>query len=78
MIDIIDTGETHSFISLGCAKRLNLRLLSMSGSMVIDTTVMGSVTTTLVCLKCLMSIFGRDFRMDLVCLPLVKIEVIMG
>lgn len=71
MITIIDTGATHSFIYVECMKRLNLEVSAMSGSMVINTHAMGSVTMTLFCLKCPLSIFGRDFRMDMVCLPLV-------
>ncbi|XP_050886811.1 uncharacterized protein LOC127092070 [Lathyrus oleraceus] len=50
----------------------------MHGSMVIDTPAKGSVTTTSVCLSCPLSIFGRDFGIDLVCLPLVQIDVILG
>ncbi|XP_058784366.1 uncharacterized protein LOC131659150, partial [Vicia villosa] len=78
LIAIIDTGATHSFISLGCAKRLNLVLSDMHRSMVIDTPAMGSVSTSFVCLNCPLSIFGRDFGIDLVCLPLEQLDVILG
>lgn len=57
---------------------MNLEVSAMSGSMVIDTPVMGSVTTNLVCLKCPLSIFGRAFGMDFLSLPLVQIDVILG
>ena len=46
--------------------------------MVIDTPASGSVTTSLVCLSCPLSIYGRDFAMDLVCLPLKDLDVILG
>ncbi|XP_050881245.1 uncharacterized protein LOC127084776 isoform X1 [Lathyrus oleraceus] len=78
LVAIIDTGATHSFISLDCAVKLKLEISEMFGSMVIDTPAKGSVTTTSVCLNCPLSIFGRDFGMDLVCLPLVQIDVILG
>ncbi|XP_058741293.1 uncharacterized protein LOC131613662, partial [Vicia villosa] len=78
LIAIIDTGATHSFISLDCAKRLNLVLSDMRRSMVIDTPAMGSVSTSFVCLNCPLSIFGRDFGIDLVCLPLEQLDVILG
>ncbi|XP_050877514.1 uncharacterized protein LOC127081284 [Lathyrus oleraceus] len=42
LIAIIDTSATHSFISLDCAKRLNLELSVMRGSMVIDRGMHGS------------------------------------
>ncbi|XP_050920294.1 uncharacterized protein LOC127137931 [Lathyrus oleraceus] len=78
LISIIDTGAMHSFISLDCAKRLNLELSVMHGSMVIDTPAMGSVTTSSVCLKCLLNICDKDFEVDLVCLTLSQLDVILG
>lgn len=48
LITIIDTGATHSFISLHCIRRLNLKMSFMVGSMVIDTPANGPVTTLLV------------------------------
>ncbi|XP_058763980.1 uncharacterized protein LOC131637411 [Vicia villosa] len=44
--------------------KLGLVLSSMNGEMVIDTPAKGSVTTSLVCLKCPVSIFDRDFVVD--------------
>ncbi|XP_050897940.1 uncharacterized protein LOC127104837 [Lathyrus oleraceus] len=78
LIAIIDTGVTHSFISLDYAKILNLELFVMRGSMVIDTPTMGSVTTSFVCLKCSLNICDKDFEVDLVCLPLSQLDVILG
>ncbi|XP_050889039.1 uncharacterized protein LOC127094223 [Lathyrus oleraceus] len=77
LIAIIDTSATHSFFSLDCAKRLNLELSVMRGSMVIDTLVMGSVTTSSVCLKCPLNICDKDFEVDLVCLQLSQLDVIL-
>ena len=51
---------------------------SMNGEMVVETPAKGSVTTSLVCLKCPLSMFGRDFEVDLVCLPLSGMDVILG
>lgn len=50
----------------------------MNESMVIYTLAKGSVTTSSVCLNCPLSIFGRNFGMELVCLPLYKLDVILG
>ncbi|XP_050897713.1 uncharacterized protein LOC127104575 [Lathyrus oleraceus] len=77
VIAIIDTGTTHSFISLDYAKRLELKLSSMVGSMVVDTPGNGLVTTSLVCLKCPLIIYGKSFVMDLVCLQLSQLDVIL-
>jgi hypothetical protein len=46
--------------------------------MVVETPTKGSVTTSLVCLKGPLSMFGRDFAVDLVCLPLNGMDVIPG
>jgi hypothetical protein len=78
LIAIIDTGATHSFISVDCVKRLNIPVSEMSGRMEIETPASGSMTTQLVCLKCPVTVFGRSFGMDLVCIHLSNINVIFG
>ncbi|GAU44259.1 hypothetical protein TSUD_400050 [Trifolium subterraneum] len=78
LIAIIDTGATHSFISMECMKRLNISVYEMSGCMNIETPASGSVITRLVCRNCPVSVFGRHFGMDLVCIPLSGIDVIFG
>lgn len=77
LITIIDTSEKHSFISLNCATKLSLVVSSMSDSMVIDTLTYGLVTNSLVCLNCPLTIYGRKFRVDLICLPLSRLDVIL-
>ncbi|XP_058746255.1 uncharacterized protein LOC131619135 [Vicia villosa] len=57
---------------------LGLVLSSMNGEMVVEVPTKGSVTTSLVCLKCPLSIFDKDFVVDLVCLSLVGLDVILG
>ncbi|CAJ2662214.1 unnamed protein product [Trifolium pratense] len=47
LIAIIDTGATHSFISVDCMKRLSIPVSEMSGCMEIETPANGSVTTRL-------------------------------
>ncbi|XP_058741280.1 uncharacterized protein LOC131613648 [Vicia villosa] len=78
IVAIIDTGSTHSFISLECDTKLELKLSDMNGSMIIDIPASGSVTTTYVCRKCPLTIFDKRFVMDLMCLPLHQIDVILG
>ncbi|XP_050908820.1 uncharacterized protein LOC127122545 [Lathyrus oleraceus] len=46
----------------------------LSGSMVIDTLTNGSVATSLVCLKCPLTIYATN----LVCLQLSQVDVILG
>ncbi|XP_058774640.1 uncharacterized protein LOC131648926 [Vicia villosa] len=75
LITIIDTSATHWFIVAECVERLGLVLYSMNGEMVVEVPTKGSVTTSLVCLKCLLSIFDRDFVIDLVYLPLAGLDI---
>ncbi|XP_058767581.1 uncharacterized protein LOC131641294 [Vicia villosa] len=58
--------------------KLNLTLTSMNGEMVVDTPAKGSVTNSLVCLKCPLSVFDRHFIVDLICFPLRGLYVILG
>ncbi|XP_058775725.1 uncharacterized protein LOC131650000 [Vicia villosa] len=78
LITIIDTGATHCFIVDDCVKRLSLELSSMNGEMVVDLPAKGSVTTSLVCSKCPLSVFDKNFVVHLVCLPLSGLDVILG
>jgi hypothetical protein len=78
LVAIIDTGATHCFVAFDCASKLGLAVSDMSGEMVVETPAKGSVTTSLVCLRCPLSMFDRDFEIDLVCLPLSGMDVILG
>ncbi|XP_058784152.1 uncharacterized protein LOC131658921 [Vicia villosa] len=78
LITIIDISATHCFIDVDCVERFSLMLSSMNGEMGVDTPAKGSVTTSLVCLKCPLSIFNRGFMVDYVCLPLSGLDVILG
>jgi len=78
LVAIIDSGATHCFIAVDCAAKLNLAMSDMNGEMVVETPAKCSVTTSLVCLGCPVSMFGQDFEIDLVCLPLIGIDVILG
>ena len=76
LIAIVYTGETHSFISLSCVERLKLVLTPLLRGMVIDTPTHGSLTTSLVCVKCPVNFGKLNFELDLVCMSLVHMDVI--
>ncbi|XP_050909920.1 uncharacterized protein LOC127123768 [Lathyrus oleraceus] len=46
--------------------------------MAIDTPTNGSVTILLVCMNYSLTIYGKDFGVDLICLPLSQLNVILG
>ncbi|XP_058734258.1 uncharacterized protein LOC131605987 [Vicia villosa] len=58
--------------------RLGLTLSSLNRDMVVEFPAKGTVTTSFVCASCPLSIFDRDFVVDLVCLPLVGMDVVLG
>ncbi|XP_058724977.1 uncharacterized protein LOC131596363 [Vicia villosa] len=69
---------THCFIVAKCVKKLCLVLSSMNGEMIVDIPAKGSVTISLVCSNCPLSVLERDFVVDLVSLPLSGLDVILG
>nr|KYP69532.1 Transposon Ty3-I Gag-Pol polyprotein [Cajanus cajan] len=75
---LYDSGATHSFISHACVSKLKLPVFSLSFELIVETPTSGSVITTDVCSKCPLTIEGRDFMVDLICLPLSQLDVILG
>lgn len=50
----------------------------MVGSMIVYTLYSGPITNSWVCLNFSLTIFGKNFGMDLMCLPLRNLNVILG
>lgn len=75
---IIDIGATHSFISHDWVNNLNLEVSSMIGSKIIDTLANGTTTTLMVFLNCALTIYGKEFGVDLIYLPMSQLDVILG
>ncbi|XP_058742378.1 uncharacterized protein LOC131614856 [Vicia villosa] len=71
-------GEEGHMSAADCVRRLGLVLSDLGGEMVIDLPAMGSVTTSLVCENCPVSIFSKDFTVDLICLPMHELNVVLG
>jgi predicted aspartyl protease len=74
---LIDTGATHSFISLACANRLSLNVSMLPFDLNVLTPAKDLVVNT-ACLHCLVVIQNREFLVNLVCLPLLSLEIILG
>src|SRR3954468_22904576 len=75
---LFDCGATHSFVSLQCMKRLGLQATPVFPPMAVTTAMDEMVETPLVCENCVLSVGGRNFQIDLVCLPLKKVDVVLG
>ncbi|XP_058726228.1 uncharacterized protein LOC131597554 [Vicia villosa] len=74
---LIDTGATHSFISLDCANRLNIKISPLLFDLQVSTPAKNLVVNS-TCLHCLVVIQNREFLVNLICLPLPSLEIILG
>ncbi|XP_050918947.1 uncharacterized protein LOC127136435 [Lathyrus oleraceus] len=75
---LFDCGATHSFVSIQCMKHLGLQAIPLSTPMVVNTAMDDVVETPLICENCSLSVNGRIFQIDLICLPLEKVDVVLG
>ncbi|XP_050908554.1 uncharacterized protein LOC127122224 [Lathyrus oleraceus] len=75
---LFDCGATHSFVSIWCMKRLGLQVIPLSPPMAVTTAMDDVVETPLICENCSLSVNGRNFQIDLICLPLKKVNVVLG
>ncbi|XP_027347981.1 uncharacterized protein LOC113859391 [Abrus precatorius] len=79
LLDVLfDSSATHSFISMDCMKCLNLYMTELSCNVVVITSTVKLAVTSWVCLGCFVMVHGRDFKVDLICLPLSQLDVILG
>ncbi|XP_050919676.1 uncharacterized protein LOC127137246 [Lathyrus oleraceus] len=75
---LFDCGATHSFVSIWCMKHLGLQAIPLSPPMVVTIAMGNVVETPLICENCSLSMNGRIFQIDLICLPLKKVDVVLG
>ncbi|XP_050875243.1 uncharacterized protein LOC127078866 [Lathyrus oleraceus] len=75
---LFDCWVTHSFVSIQCMKRIGLQAIPLSPPMVVTTAMDDMVETPLICENCSLSVNDRIFQIDLICLPLKKVDVVLG
>ncbi|XP_027337198.1 uncharacterized protein LOC113850873 [Abrus precatorius] len=79
LLDVLfDSGATHSFIFVDCVKSLNLYVTELPCNVVVTTPTGKPVVMSWVCLGCAMMVHGKEFEVDLICLPLSQLDVILG
>ncbi|XP_050876245.1 uncharacterized protein LOC127079939 [Lathyrus oleraceus] len=59
-------------------KRLGLQVIPLSPPMVVTTAMDDIIETLLIYENCSLSVNGRIFQIDLICLPLKKVDVVLG
>ncbi|EYU31709.1 hypothetical protein MIMGU_mgv1a024293mg, partial [Erythranthe guttata] len=75
---LIDTGASHSFISLAFALSLGLKIEALDVPLCIDTPVSGGVTLREICRSCEIKIADHSLVFDLIILDMVSFDVILG
>jgi len=74
---LYDSGATHSFVSDACVEKLGLSVCELQCKLVVSTPASGLVRTSSLCAQCLVEVEGRRYKVNLICLPLQKLEVIL-
>ncbi|XP_058726596.1 uncharacterized protein LOC131597956 [Vicia villosa] len=75
---LVDCGATHSFISYPCVRRLGFETSLLPNPMNISSAIDDVVEAREICKECSITFNGRRFVIDLICLPLKKIDVVLG
>ncbi|XP_061354636.1 uncharacterized protein LOC133299215 [Gastrolobium bilobum] len=75
---LFDSGATHSFISLSYAQKLKLPIFILPSYLEIFLPTGEKIITSHVSRNCHFQLEGKLFELDLVCLPMIDIDVILG
>ena len=75
---LFDSGASHSFISHDCVKKLGLSTRDLGCELIVLTPASGQVSTNSACVGCSLEVEGRQFKVNLVCLPLEGLDAILG
>ncbi|XP_058784367.1 uncharacterized protein LOC131659151 [Vicia villosa] len=75
---LVDCGAIHSFISYHCVRRLGFETSFLPNPMVFSSPTDDVVEARDVCKECSITFNGHRFFIDLICLPLKKIDVVLG
>ncbi|XP_052734186.1 uncharacterized protein LOC128196715 [Vigna angularis] len=75
---LFDSGATHSFVSETCARELGLQVRELQYDLTVSTPTSGIVKTSTVCVRCSVVVEGRQYKVNLICLPLQGLDVILG
>ncbi|XP_015949520.1 uncharacterized protein LOC107474409 [Arachis duranensis] len=75
---LYDTGASHSFISLSATSRISLYMTKLPYVLLLTTPAGKSVKTQQVCQRACILFSDRSYFVDLVCLPLVGLDIILG
>ncbi|GAU10670.1 hypothetical protein TSUD_425730, partial [Trifolium subterraneum] len=69
---------TNSFISVECVMKLGLSSTSLLPPMTVAVATGGKVVSKRVCQNCPVSVVGKIYHVDLICLPLKDMDIVLG
>ncbi|GAU49923.1 hypothetical protein TSUD_180410 [Trifolium subterraneum] len=69
---------TNSFIAVECVMRLGLSSTSLIPPMTVAVATGGKVVSKRVCQNCSVSVAGKIYHVDLICLPLKDMDIVLG
>ncbi|GAU33777.1 hypothetical protein TSUD_393390 [Trifolium subterraneum] len=78
VVVLFDCGATNSFISVECVMRLGLSSTSLLPPMTVAVATGGKVVSKRVCQNCPVSVIGKIYHVDLICLPLKDMDIVLG
>uniref|UniRef100_A0A151UIB3 Uncharacterized protein n=1 Tax=Cajanus cajan TaxID=3821 RepID=A0A151UIB3_CAJCA len=75
---LFDSGSFHSFISYACAAMLRVSVCALGLRLLGSTPTSTSVVASELCVGCPIIVNEKRYKVNLICLPLVDIDIILG
>nr|KYP72517.1 hypothetical protein KK1_005107 [Cajanus cajan] len=75
---LFDSGASHSFISYACAAMLGVSVCELGLRLLVSTPASASVVALELCAGCPIVVNEKKYKVNLICLPLVDIDIILG
>nr|KYP56936.1 Transposon Ty3-I Gag-Pol polyprotein [Cajanus cajan] len=75
---LFDSGASHSFISYACAAMLGVPVRDLGLRLLVSTLASALVVASELCAGCPIVVNEKKYKVNLICLPLVDIDIILG
>nr|KYP67410.1 Transposon Ty3-I Gag-Pol polyprotein [Cajanus cajan] len=78
VVFLFDSGASHSFISYACVAMLGVPVCDLGLRLLVSTLASTSVVASKLCAGCPIDVNGKRYKVNLICFPLVDIDIILG
>nr|KYP68730.1 hypothetical protein KK1_022371 [Cajanus cajan] len=75
---LFDSGASHSFISYACVAMLGVFVCDLGLRLLVSTPASALVVASELCVGCPIVVNEKKYKVNLICLPLVDIDIILG